>query len=113
MVLSPCLFRVDQRVIYWMFPMAKPKPRPDIPHRMRLTERDKALLQFIHEYEGIVSRRQLAKVFFGGNEDWAKKRMRLLFENGYVRQTTTEEMHRVPRGEWIFWLDRLGLELVM
>lgn len=92
--------------------MAKPKPRPDVPRRMRLTERDKALLQFIYDYEGLVSRRQLAKVFFGGNDDWAKHRLRILFENGYVRQPDEQDMHRVPRGEWLYWLDRMGLEVV-
>lgn len=92
--------------------MAKPKKRPANPRPMRVTERDKALLQFIYDHEGLVSRRQLAKVFFGGNEDWAKHRLLLLFENGYLNQPDDENMHRVPRGQWIYWLDRLGLELV-
>lgn len=93
--------------------MAKPKPRPAIPHRMRLTERDKHVLQTIYEFEGLMSRKQLAQVCFGGNLDWAKKRLRLLFENGYVRQPDEQDMHRVPRGEWIYWLDRFGLEVVL
>ncbi len=92
--------------------MAKPKPRPKTPRRMRLTERDKTILQTIYEFEGLISKKQIAMLCFGGNEDWAKKRMRLLFENGYVRQPDATSMHRVPIGEWIYWLDHLGLETV-
>ncbi len=91
----------------------KPKPRPATPRRMRLTERDKQLLQAMYnDFGGIVSRRQLALAFFGGNEDWAKKRLRMLYENSYVNQPGASDMHRIPLGQWIYWLDQNGLELV-
>jgi hypothetical protein len=79
---------------------------------MRLTERDKQVLHALYDFEGLMSKRQLATLFFGGSEEWTKKRMRLLFENGYVRQPNEEDMHRVPKGEWIYWLDRYGLDVV-
>lgn len=95
-----------------MSPMAKPKPRPAIPRRMRITDRDKHVLQTIYDFEGLMSKRQIAEVCFDGSVEWAKKRMRVLFENGYVRQPDEDDMHRVPRGEWLYWLDRLGLETI-
>ena len=92
--------------------MAKPKPRPKDPGGMRFTERDKDTLQTIYEFEGLMSKRQIAEACFDGNQDTARKRLRTLFEHGYLRQPEEEEVHRVPVGEWIYWLDTLGLEAV-
>src|SRR5258708_32201458 len=91
--------------------MAHPKPRPETPRPMRLTERDKLVLQTIYDFEGLMSRQQLAVTCFGGNVEWAKKRARLLYENGLINQPTAEEMYRIPKGKFVYWLDTLGLEI--
>lgn len=92
--------------------MAKLIPRPAIPKRMRLTNRDKEILSAIYDFEGLMSRAQLAKLFFNGGEPGAKKRLRKLFENGYIRQPDERDLHRVPVGTWLYWLDHDGLDIV-
>lgn len=92
--------------------MAKPKPRPDNPRPIRLTARDKAILQAIHlEFEEVMALRQLHRRFFApATLAAARLRLRALFENRYLLQPNADEMHRAP--EMVYWLDARGLEVV-
>ena len=92
---------------------SKPYQRPKKPTPMRLTERDKEIQETIHAFDGMMSLKQIDRLFFSGQgRSQPRKRMRILFENGYVQLPNRRTIHRLPLGETIYWLDRRGAEVV-
>lgn len=79
------------------------------PPPMRLTERDKQILEAIHSYDGLLGFSQIRRLFFSG-ESQAERRMMLLYQHKYVNRPGFEERKRLP--EMIYWLDKRGAELV-
>ena len=95
--------------------MEKSKPklprygRVSNPPSLRLTERDKHILEAVHFYDGILSFPQVQRMFFTGKSQ-AEQRLKLLYQNGYLARLDKEQRRRLP--EMIYWLDKKGAELV-
>lgn len=83
--------------------------RASNPPGMRLTERDKRILEAIHAYDGILSFSQIQRMYFSGKSQ-AEQRLKLLYQNGYVNRPDQGQRRRIP--EMVYWLDRKGAELV-
>jgi hypothetical protein len=79
------------------------------PPPMRLTKRDKKILETIHAFDGMLGFPQIKKLFFTGTSQ-AKERMKLLYQHRYVNRPNRDERRRVP--EMIYWLDKRGAEIV-
>lgn len=79
------------------------------PPNMRLTERDRSILEAIHTFDGLLSFSQIQRMFFTGKSQ-AEERLKLLYQNKYLnRPTLTQRRHL---SEMIYWLDRKGAEMV-
>lgn len=80
---------------------------------MRLTQRDRRILETIHAFDGVMSLKQIDQLFFSGHgRTQPRARMRQLCANGYVAAPDRDNIHRVPRGETIYWLGKEGAALV-
>jgi hypothetical protein len=79
------------------------------PPAMRLTERDRRIMEAIHAYDGMLGFSQLKRLFFTG-ESQAKYRLMLLYQNGYLDRLDQAQRRKVP--EMIYWLDNKGAQLV-
>lgn len=80
---------------------------------VRLTDRDICIMETIHAFDGVLSQRQIDRLFFGGyGASTARHRLRLLCQHGYLKRPTSEQAHRVPRGETVYWLGRRGAQQV-
>ena len=91
----------------------KPYQRSASPSPIRLTSRDKRIFETIHAFDGLLSLRQIDRLFFSGiGRSQPRARMRALFDNSYVQMPNPESIHQVPRGETVYWLDRKGASLV-
>jgi hypothetical protein len=91
----------------------RPYQRSLKPDPIRLTTRDKRILETIHSCDGLLSLRQIDKLFFSGQgRSQSRARMRLLFDNAYVNMPDLESIHQVPAGETIYWLDKKGAAIV-
>lgn len=76
---------------------------------MRLTKRDKCILEAIHAYDGMLGFSQILRKFFTGKSQ-AELRLRLLYQNRYLNRPDREQRQRLP--EMIYWLDKRGSEIV-
>jgi hypothetical protein len=76
---------------------------------MRLTERDKCILEAIHAYDGLLSFPQIKRLFFSGKSQ-AEQRLKLLYQNGYLNRPDRKQRLRLP--EMVYWLDKRGAEVV-
>lgn len=91
----------------------QPYQRSSSPSPIRLTARDKRILETIHAYDGLLSLRQIDRLFFSGmGRSQPRARMRLLYDNAYVNMPDLQSIHQVPAGETIYWLDRKGAAIV-
>ena len=91
----------------------QPYQRSSSPSPIRLTARDKRILETIHAFDGLLSLRQIDRLFFSGKgRSQPRARMRLLFDNAYVNMPEPETIHQVPAGEAIYWLDLKGAAVV-
>ena len=79
------------------------------PPSMRLTERDRSILEAIHAYDGLLSFSQIQRLFFSCKSQ-AERRMMLLYQNKYVNWPGLGERRRLP--EVIYWLEKRGAEIV-
>lgn len=79
------------------------------PPSMRLTPRDQRILEALHAFDGMLSFRQIQRMYFTG-ESQAEQRMKLLYQNGYVDRPNQDQRRRLS--EMIYWLDRKGAEFV-
>lgn len=80
------------------------------PPAMRLTERDQAIMVAIWEHEGLLSIEQIMTLF-GMGETAAKRRLGLLYHNGYIRRRDKSNQHKIFKGG-VYWLDKKGAEFV-
>jgi hypothetical protein len=91
----------------------QPYQRSATPRPIRITARDKRILETIYAFDGLLSLRQIDRLFFSGRgRSQPRARMRSLFDAGYVQMPGSESIHQVPQGETIYWLDRQGAALV-
>jgi len=91
----------------------KPYQRSIQPQPISITSRDKRILETIHAFDGIISLRQIDHLFFSGRyRSQPRARMRLLYDNAFVNMPGPENIHQVPIGETIYWLDREGAAVV-
>lgn len=79
------------------------------PPPMRLTERDRNILQAIHAYDGVLSFSQIQRLFFTGKSQ-AEQRLKLLYQHRYLGRPDQDQRRRLS--EMVYWLDRRGAELV-
>jgi len=76
---------------------------------MRLTARDKRILESIHTYDGMLGFSQIKRLFFTGKSQ-AEERLKLLYHHKYINRPNREQRMRLP--EMIYWLDKSGAETV-
>jgi hypothetical protein len=80
---------------------------------IRLTNRDKRILETIHAFDGMMSLKQIDRLFFSGQGGtWPRERMRSLIKHGYINTPEVADIHRVPVGATLYYLDVKGAELV-
>ena len=83
------------------------------PPPIRITARDKNIIEIIHAFDGIISLRQIDHLFFSGRKrSQPRSRMRMLYDNEFVNMPGPENIHQVPLGETIYWLEKKGASLV-
>ncbi len=95
-------------------PRRKPFTRPlKSPDNIQLTKRDIRILEGIYTHGGMLSLRQIDRLFFTGRGSaHPRQRMSKLFVNRYVAMPSPKELHQVPYGETVYWLDERGAEIV-
>ena len=76
---------------------------------MRLTERDRAILEAIHAFDGMLADYQIQKLFFRGKRQM-QHRMSLLFHHGYVARP--DRKRRAAITNTIYWLSKKGANYV-
>ena len=80
---------------------------------MRLTERDKQIFLMIYLLGGVISLKQIDRLFFSGKgRSQPRQRMWTLFANAFVQRPNARTIHMVPLGESVYWLDEKGAEVV-
>jgi hypothetical protein len=89
--------------------------QPQTYQRIVLTERDKQILETVHAFDGMMSLKQLWRLYFPdcSSDVQPRKRLRDLCNNGYLTMPTSEEGLRwVPLGETVYWLDTKGAQVL-
>ncbi len=76
---------------------------------MRLTERDKHILEAIHAHDGILSFPQIRRLFFTGKSQ-TEQRLKFLYQHGYLARPNEEQRRRLR--EMVYWLDKKGADVV-
>lgn len=85
--------------------------RVDDPPQMRLTDRDRQLLETIDRFEGLLGDYQIARLFFTGvNSRTVRDRLKLLYQNGYIERPTKHQRGGLPC--MIYWLAERGMAYV-
>jgi hypothetical protein len=79
------------------------------PPPMRLTPRDRHILEAIHAFDGMLGFSQIKRLFFTGKSQ-TEERLKLLYQHSYLGRPDKDQRRRLP--EMIYWLDRRGAELV-
>lgn len=79
------------------------------PPAMRLTERDKRILEAIHAYDGILSFAQIRRLFFTGKSQ-AEQRLKFLYQHSYLARPNEGQRRRLS--EMVYWLDKKGADIV-
>ena len=79
------------------------------PPPMRLTERDKRIMEAIHAYDGMLGFSQIQRMFFTGKSQ-TEQRLKLLYQHRYVNRPNREQRRKIP--EMVYWLDRFGAVVV-
>ncbi len=79
------------------------------PPSMRLTERDKHILEAVHSYDGMLSFTQIQRLFFTGKSQ-TEQRLKLLYQHSYLARPDKDQRRRLP--EMIYWLDKKGAEMI-
>jgi hypothetical protein len=78
-----------------------------------MTRRDRQILETIFAFDGMMSLKQIDRLFFSGTGGtWPRERLRALFDNGYLNMPDRDNMHRVPPGETIYFLGKKGAAIV-
>ncbi len=91
----------------------RPYIRNSTPLPLTPTERDLKILETIHSFDGLMSLKQIDTMFFSGmGRTQPRQRMRKLFDAHLVNMPTPTQIHKVPLGETIYFLDERGAEEV-
>ena len=87
----------------------RPYIRNDRPLSLTPTERDLRILETIHNFDGLLSLKQIDRLFFSGmGRTQPRQRMRRLFDAHLVNMPQPSQIHKVPLGETIYFLDERG-----
>lgn len=87
--------------------------RPQPPKRWRFTDRDKAIVQAIYDFEGFLSVDQVWRLFFPPTTAGLRKaheRLSYMWRAHILNRPTSQERGMLP--ELIYWLDEGGAEFV-
>jgi hypothetical protein len=76
---------------------------------MRLTERDRHILEAVHAYDGVLSFSQIQRLFFTGKSQ-TEQRLKLLYQHRYLARPGKDQRRRLS--QMIYWLDKKGAELI-
>jgi len=76
---------------------------------MRLTERDRGILEAIQAFDGMLADYQIQRLFFRGKRQM-QYRMSLLFHHGYVARP--DRKRRAAISNMIYWLNKKGARCV-
>ncbi|MBK8033808.1 MAG: replication-relaxation family protein [Chloroflexi bacterium] len=76
---------------------------------MRLTDRDRRILEAVHAYDGILADTQIKALFFTGDSQM-QLRTRLLCQHGYLKRPTRKQRAALTRG--VYWLGERGAAYV-
>jgi hypothetical protein len=76
---------------------------------MRLTERDRGILEAIQAFDGMLADYQIQKLFFQGKRQM-QYRMSLLFHHAYVARPDRKRRAAIP--SMIYWLNKKGARYV-
>ncbi len=76
---------------------------------MRLTERDRRILETVHAYDGLLSEQQIRHLFFTGRTA-TQVRLMLLYQHGYLNRPDRRQRAALPA--MIYWLSEKGAAYV-
>ncbi|MCA0456139.1 MAG: replication-relaxation family protein [Chloroflexi bacterium] len=76
---------------------------------MRLTDRDRRILEAVHAYDGMLSENQIRALFFTGRTA-TQVRLMLLYQHGYLNRPDRRQRAALPA--MIYWLSEKGAALV-
>ncbi|MBK9123533.1 MAG: replication-relaxation family protein [Chloroflexi bacterium] len=96
-----------QRLVTRLSPYRRALPSDRPP--MRLTDRDRRILEAIHTHDGFLSDDQVQQLFFSGRSQMLL-RMRLLFHHGYINRPNLRQ--RMGTARTIYWLTEQGAAFV-
>jgi hypothetical protein len=86
-----------------------PYRRVSDPPPMKLTDRDRRILETIHAYDGLLSPNQIKTLFFTGTTQ-LRQRLTKLYQHGYLARPNRKQ--RAMLDTSVYWLDSKGAELV-
>lgn len=87
--------------------MLKPAPQPQ---PLRFQERDGQILQAVHNYDGLLARRQIKQLFWPqASQQAMDRRLGLLQGSGYLTNPTLQERRTHPIPEPVVWLGWRGI----
>lgn len=76
---------------------------------IRLQERDKAILEKLYRFDGVLSFSQIDRLFFTGNKSsWTRQRLRALDAHGFIQTVSGRAALTVPPGETAYMLGEQG-----
>lgn len=109
--------RSERRICYSELQAMRNRQTPYLrkaePPAIRMTRRDRQILETIFAFDGMMSLKQIDRLFFSGTGGtWPRERLRALFDNGYLNMPDRDNMHRVPPGETIYFLGKKGAAIV-
>jgi hypothetical protein len=84
--------------------------RPDNPPKMRLTERDKWIVEAVYQYR-VLMQRQIEQLFFG-HKTSAQRRLSLLYQHGYLERQFLPVRGGIMNSPILYLLDKRGAELL-
>ncbi len=76
---------------------------------MRLTDRDRHILEAVHAHEGLLSETQIRSLFFSGRSA-TQTRLMLLYQHGYLNRP--DRRQRAALTQMVYWLGERGAAVV-
>lgn len=76
---------------------------------MRLTDRDRRILEAVHAYDGMLSEGQIRSLFFTGRTA-TQVRLMLLYQHGYLNRPDRRQRAALPA--MVYWLSEKGATYV-
>jgi hypothetical protein len=112
--MSPTPSRPSQTTPTPVKRLVTPIPRyertsPDNLPVLRLTDRDRRILETVHTYDGILSFEQLRHLFFGSRTA-TTNRLMLLYQHGYLERLNRRQRAAYPY--MLYWLGEKGAAYV-